>query len=130
MDANKIKDKITPQVLETIFPIERSNDFFEAFYGDSADSHFDIRLGLEKVEESRIILAFHLIQRPGKCLACNMTYGLPQVLDRHPIININGLVSDLASQVGLDPSQVQWKLGNTHEKSSELHTVPLIITFN
>lgn len=128
MDTQKIKEILTPQKLETLFPAQRSDDFFEAFYGDAQDSHFDIKLQLGKIENDRIILEFHLIQRPGKCLACNMTYGLPHVLTRHPVINIEGLVNDLATLAGLAPSSLKWTLENTSEKSSELHVIPLIIS--
>lgn len=130
MNTDKIKEILTPQKLETLFPAQRSDDFFEAFYGDAQDSHFDIKLQLGKIEENRITLEFHLIQRPGKCLACNMTYGLPHVLARHPVINIEGLVNNIAAIASLDPSSLKWTLENTSEKSSDLHVVPLIITTN
>lgn len=130
MDTDKVREILTPQKIETLFPARRSDDFFEAFYGDAQDSHFDIKLQLGQVEENRITLEFHLIQRPGKCLACNMTYGLPHVLTRHPVINIEGLVNDIAAISSLDPANLKWTLENTSEKSSELHVIPLIIKVN
>lgn len=128
MDQIKDKEVLIERHLEALFPLEKSNDFFEAFYGGSEDSHFDIRLAFEGVKNSKLIFSFHLVQRPGKCLACNMTYGLPHVLARHPIININGLVQDIASLLGIDSSGLKWSLGNTSAQSSELHKIPLIIS--
>ena len=66
-----------------------------------------------------------MTQRPGKCLACNLTYGLPQVFSRHPIINIQGVADDVAEAAGsgLDT----WDLGPTREMSRQLHVVPLTI---
>ncbi|WP_028575738.1 hypothetical protein [Desulfonatronovibrio hydrogenovorans] len=128
MDKDKIAQTLTPEALEDLFPIERSNDFFEAFYGDQEDSHFDIRLGFEGIRDNRIFFSFRLIQRPGKCLACNMTYGLPHVLGRHPLINLSGLVDDIARLLGLNHGSINWSLGSTAEESRDLHKIPLIIS--
>ncbi len=129
MDEARVRELMTPQFLESVFPAQRSRDFFEAFYGDSEDSHFDIQLGFEEFRNSELRLSFELIQRPGKCLACNMTYGLPHVLERHPIINVKGIVQDIASALDTNSSRVKWTMGSTLTRSSELHTIPLIISF-
>ncbi len=128
MDAEKIKNLLSPEKLDALFPIARSNDFFDAFYGGSEDSHFDIRLSFDGVKDNCLFFAFTLVQRPGKCLACNMTYGLPQVFARHPILNINGLVADIASLLQINPAALQWKLGSTSPQSSDIHKIPLVIS--
>jgi len=128
MDDTKAGQGLTQKELETLFPEERSHDFFDAFYGGSEDSHFDIRLGFDGVRDNRYYFFFELIERPGKCLACNMTYGLPHVFARHPVINIQGLVADIASLFGLQTSGISWSLGNTTTQSSKLHRIPLIIS--
>jgi hypothetical protein len=128
MDLKKADEVFTPAQLKDIFPWQRSNDFFDAFYGGSEDSHFDIRLVFNGAEDNRLYFSFELIQRPGKCLACNMTYGLPHVFARHPIINVKGLAQEIASLMGVDPKAMQWTLGNTQTRSSELHEIPLIVS--
>lgn len=128
MDVKKAEEIFTPVELKNIFPPQRSDDFFDAFYGGSEDSHFDIRFDFAGTRDNKLIFSFELIQRPGKCLACNMTYGLPHVFARHPIINVKGLAGDIASRMGADPSTLKWTLGETLTKSSELHEIPLIIS--
>jgi len=128
MDEIKAGQILTRQRLESLFPQQRSSDFFDAFYGDSEDSHFDIRLNFEGARDNKFYFSFELIQRPGKCLACNMTYGLPHVFARHPVINVKGLAEDIASVLEIEQSRVKWSLGNTSTQSSELHKIPLIIS--
>ncbi len=128
MDENKVREILTRQFMETLFSQERSNDFFDAFYGGSEDSHFDIRMAFDGTRDNQLHFAFELIQRPGKCLACNMTYGLPHVFARHPVINIRELVEDIASALALDSSGLTWSLGNTFTQSSERHKIPLVIS--
>ena len=62
-------------------------------------------------------------------LACNLTYGLPQVFSRHPVIDVPGLVEQVARQVN-GSGVKDWKLGKTKEVSPELHVIPLIITLD
>jgi hypothetical protein len=130
MDQSKVRQVLNRKILEDLFPFERSRDFFEAFYGGSEESHFDIRLDFDGVRDNELFFSFQLIQRPGKCLACNMTYGLPHVFARHPIINVNGLVQDIAALLGVDPFDMRWTLGSTSQQSSEIHTIPLVVSVN
>ncbi|MCJ7615703.1 MAG: pancreas/duodenum homeobox protein 1, partial [Desulfobacterales bacterium] len=65
--------------------------------------------------------------RPGRCLACNLTYGLPQVFSRHPAINLNGLFEEINDIVNGHARCTHWKLGRTKEVSSDLHIIPLIV---
>lgn len=114
--------------LDHHFPSQRSTDFFEALYGDADDAAFDIKLAFAGSVEKRLNFEFQLIQRPEKCLACNLTYGLPNVLTRHPIINMVGLVADIAQALDVPADRLQWKLGQTETGRSDVHTIPLMIT--
>lgn len=121
-------DCFSQNMLDTFFPAERTEQFFDALYGSAEDGAYDIRLICRGVENKRLSFAFELHQRPGKCLACNLTYGLPQVFQRHPVIDVKGLVKKLAETAGWDPETVTWRIGRTEEESHKLHCVPLEIT--
>jgi len=114
----------TQDFLDSLLPPEKSDQFFEALYGDSSEGAYDIRLECLSVGSKRIVLAFNLIQRPGKCLVCNLTYGLPAVFQRHPLIDIKGMVSKIEAS-GLEISA--WQLGQTEENSPSLHVIPLYL---
>ena len=62
--------------------------------------------------------------------SCSLTYGLPQVFERHPIINLKGLVSDIASRAGWELDDVWWRIGTTESLSSALHRIPLVLIQN
>lgn len=113
--------------LDEIFPAERTDAFFDALFGGAEEGAYDIRLICRLVEEHRVVLAFELHQRPGKCLACNLTYGLPQVFQRHPVLNVAGVASDIAHKLGWPSDKFRWRLGSTEEISRELHTIPFIL---
>jgi len=117
----------TREKLDELFPLERSDAFFDALYGDAAEGAYDIRLAFRAVEPKTLHFAFELHQRPGKCLACNLTYGLPQVFARHPLINLKGLAAQLSGLVGWNAEEISYALGRTEESSSELHLIPLRI---
>jgi hypothetical protein len=113
--------------LDSLFPLERSNQFFEALFGDSDEGAYDIRLTFKEYQDATLFFELELHQRPGKCLACNLTYGLPQVFARHPIIDIQGLVTQL-NQMLDEPVQCKdWQLGKVREVSRQLHVIPLMI---
>ena len=116
--------------LDKIFPASRADDFFDALFGGAEEGAYDIGLVCRGVEAQKAKLAFELRQRPGKCLACNLTYGLPQVFERHPIINLKGLVSDIASRAGWELDDVWWRIGTTESLSSALHRIPLVLIQN
>ena len=78
-------------------------------------------------EERKAELAFELHQRPGKCLACNLTYGLPQVFQRHPVLDVAGVVRAAAEKLGWPAGKVRWWLGHTEEISRSLHVIPLYL---
>lgn len=111
--------------LDTVFPAERTDAFFEALFGGAEDGAYDIRLVFRNADDARLNMAFELHQRQGKCLACNLTYGLPQVFQRHPILNVNGVAQTLAEANGW--GKHHWTLGATEEHSRELHCIPFSI---
>ncbi|MBG0789833.1 MAG: pancreas/duodenum homeobox protein 1 [Desulfovibrionaceae bacterium] len=119
-------DIFTDERLRTIFPPERADDFFEALFGDAEEGSYDIELGYVGHRDAALEFVLRLIQRPGKCLACNLTYGLPKVFARHPVINAGGIAEAVAEAAG--HASATWQFGNTREDSRELHVVPLIIT--
>lgn len=117
---------IDQEKLDAIFPPERTDEFFEALYGDVDEGPYDIRLVCNEIGEDYIALALDLARRPGKCLACNFTHGLPPVFSRHPLINAAGLARDAAAMLGWH-GDVEWEFLPTREISDELHSVPLIV---
>ena len=117
----------TPEKLQELFPAERADRFFDALLGDAKEGAYDIRLVYDVFRERQLRFALELRQRPRKCLACNLTYGLPTVFSRHPIIDIKGLVAAISGLLDGQGRCKGWKLGATVEKSRQLHVVPLII---
>ena len=113
--------------LDRIFPSSRAGDFFDALFGGAEEGAYDIGLVCRAVEPQKVKLAFELRQRPGKCLACNLTYGLPQVFQRHPILNVAGVARDVAAHLGWPAESTKWKLGHTEEVNRELHVIPLVV---
>lgn len=119
----------TRQVLAELFPPERANQFFEALFGDAEEGAYDIELGFDGYDARRGALRFvlNLRQRPGQCLACNLTYGLPEVFSRHPVINIKGLVGEIGARLGNGMRCGDWQLGATRQHDHSLHSIPLTI---
>lgn len=124
MDQVCLVDVFTQDYLDTLLPKETSDQFFEALYGDASDGAYDIRLEFISANDNRIVLAFNLIQRPGKCLVCNLTYGLPTVFSRHPRINIKGMVKKIEEK-GIKVKS--WRIGETEENSTALHIIPFFL---
>ena len=111
--------------IDEVFPAERTGEFFEALFGGAEDGAYDIRLSFQEQQEKSIIFHFELHQRPNQCLRCNLTTGLPQVFQRHPIINAKGIAEKAAQVAGFQ--DFSWKLGNTVQLSEQLHYIPLLI---
>ncbi len=124
MDQAQIEELFTQNYLDTLLPLEKSDQFFEALYGDASEGAYDIRLELISANPGRIVLAFALTQRPGKCLVCSLTYGLPTVFKKHPLIDIQGIVNKI-EQGGLKITN--WRCGETEESTSKLHLIPLYL---
>jgi len=118
------------EALNEIFPAEKSDQFFEALYGDSEEGAYDITLSFREERPKELIFDFNLDQRQGKCLVCSLTYGLPNVFDKHPVINIKEIVNKISGLLGDSVSVKDWKLGNTVSLSREKHQIPLHIKLN
>lgn len=121
---------LSQEALDALFPAQRADDFFDALYGGAEEGAYDIRLVQRSATSDAIVLAFELRQRPGKCLVCSLTYGLPQVFQRHPIINVASVVRGVAELAGWNPQDVSWSLGHTEEHGRELHCIALTIRKN
>ncbi|CCK81033.1 hypothetical protein [Desulfobacula toluolica] len=124
MNQAVLKQLFTQDYLDTLLPKETSDKFFEALYGDASDGAYDIRLEFISAHNKRIVLAFNLIKRPGKCLVCSLTYGLPNVFIRHPLINIKGMIKKIEEK-GIKIKN--WQLGDTEENSNSLHIIPFFL---
>ena len=125
MDANTL---FTEEWTKTAFPPELTGQFFDALFGDAEEGAYDIALRYVGSRGNMHEFSFDLHQRPGMCLACNLTYGLPQVFSRHPIINVKGVVDKIAEALGKEPSSVAWELKPTRETSTALHCIPLVVS--
>lgn len=124
----ELKDLFTQEDLEKLFPKGRAAAFFESLFGDAEEGAFDIGLAYKAHRGNELHFEFQLRQRPGKCLACNLTYGLPQVFKRHPVIDVGGLADEIGNRLNGKFRCGQWKLGATRELSNDLHVIPLVLT--
>ena len=119
----------TDAALQALFPPDRSHDFFDALFGDASEGAYDIVLSFEGYDQAGQTLRFllNLHERPGRCLACNLTHGLPEVFKRHPVINIKGLVAEIEKLLAGEMVCEDWTLGHTIQKGRSLHCIPLQI---
>jgi hypothetical protein len=60
---------------DELLPRSRSDEFFEALFGDPAEGSYDIVLRHADSAENQLRFELQLHQRPGHCLVCNLTYG-------------------------------------------------------
>jgi len=130
MEVKNVKALFTDETLKMIFPAQRADQFFEALYGDVEEGAYDISLKFKDHDpaQKNLIFLIELIERKGKCLVCNLTYGLPEVFSRHPIINIKGIVREIEKLLGKTAEGSRWSLGKTLPVSNTLHAIPLIIS--
>ncbi len=112
-----------------LLPPTTADDLFEALFGDAEDGSYDLELVFVGREGNNLRFDILLRERPGHCLACNLTYGLPQVFTRHPVINIAGMVEKIDAILGKRGTTGEWRLGATSQRSRSLHAIPLIIDF-
>jgi len=125
--ADDYRHTFGDDVLLKLFPDERTNRFFEALLGDAEEGAYDIRLAFTGAESDRLEFEFHLTPRPGRCLRCNLTWGLPEVFSRHPIIDVQGLVDAIDTLMQDNGHCAGWMLGRVREVRPDLHTIPLTI---
>ena len=115
--------------LRELFPQERTDAFFDALFGDASEGAYDIELSFDRYDRAARNLRFllNLRERPGRCLACNLTYGLPEVFARHPVIDLKRLVRDIEGRLGGELVCGDWRLGRTVQQDNALHSIPLEI---
>ncbi len=118
---------LNKKVIDNLFPSDRADQFFEALFGDASEGSYDISLEFRSQGENSLFFEFHLKQRPGKCLSCNLTYGLPEVFSRHPVINIKGIVSAINQSLNGNARCSRWELGSTRNISRKLHIIPFTV---
>lgn len=130
MNDQTLRTLFTDEVLAELFPQERTNEFFEALFGDASEGAFDIKLRYYGYDKDAKTLQFNLDlhERPGCCLVCSLTYGLPEVFSRHPIINATGLVNEIGNKLEKMATCIDWKLGTTIQQEKSRHSIPLTIT--
>lgn len=112
--------------LDEIFPPERTDLFFDALYGGAEEGAYDIRLVCRDVEENEANLAFQLVRREGHCLKCSITYGLPEVFLRHPVIDLWGVAAAVAARLGWS-GDISWSLGKVMDINEDLQMIPFRI---
>ncbi len=130
MTPTELSDLFTRDLLDTLLPADRTGQFFEALFGDASEGAYDISLEFRRGTLERLEFEFHLIAKPGKCLACNLTYGLPNVFLRHPVIDIKGISEKVAAQLADRIKIDRWYCGDTIERTPDLHVIPLYLEGN
>ena len=126
MNMTDAIDLFTKEKLDNIFPADRTDTFFEALYGDVSEGAYDISLEFSRIEEDNLIFEFQLKQRPGRCLACNITHGLPMVFSRHPVINLNGIAKEINTLLNGKATCTGWDVKQTKEIDRTLHLLPVV----
>ncbi len=116
------------KVCAELLPPGKADEFFEALLGDASEGSYDIELVYDGSDGSNLQFNLLLHERPGHCLACNLTQGLPQVFSRHPVIDISGMVEQVNILLGNRARATGWHLGSTEQRSSSLHLIPLNIS--
>ena len=130
MNTDNLPTILNKEELSRIFPKDRSNDFFDALFGDASEGAYDIELGYRGVQNGTLTMELLLHERPNCCLVCNLTQGLPKVFSRHPIINIEGVVREIDVLLGDDMKCGDWSLGHTEQQQSNLHVIPVHINLS
>lgn len=120
-----VSDLFTQEKVKALFPAAKTDDFFEALYGDASEGAYNIKLKFDRQENSQLIFEFHLTKREGKCLVCSLTHGLPEVFTRHPIINLKGITRSIDEILGDEAGCTEWEIGATQSINSDLHTIPV-----
>ncbi|MDO5483624.1 MAG: hypothetical protein Q4F27_01825, partial [Desulfovibrionaceae bacterium] len=52
---------------------------------------------------------------------------LPQVFQRHPVLNVAGVARAIAQKLGWPEESINWRLGTTEEISRKLHAIPFLL---
>ena len=127
MTADRFASLFSADTCAELLPAGTADRFFEALFGDAEEGSYDLELTYRGSDGTALNFDILLHERPGHCLACNLTYGLPEVFSRHPVINIKGIAEKVDEIIGELGQTGAWRLGNTTQRSQSLHTIPLII---
>ncbi|MEJ2057631.1 MAG: pancreas/duodenum homeobox protein 1 [Desulfofustis sp.] len=127
MTSNSLKDIFTAEACAELLPADTADRLFDALFGDASEGSYDLEIQYRTNNNETLLFDILLHERPGHCLACNLTYGLPEVFSRHPVININGIVEKINDKLGDRGQTGVWKLGATTQQSQTLHAIPLVI---
>jgi len=127
MSTDNYAAVFTPEVMARLLPLERSDEFFAALFGDPTAGAYDISLDFEGHKNGNLNFALKLNQRPGQCLVCSLTRGLPEVFRRHPVINLAGIAREVGKMIGHEDEKITWRLAPTRQHSTALHSIPFII---
>jgi len=127
MSVAELSSVFDQTLLNQLLPPEKTDQFFEALFGDAAEGAYNISLAFRQGTPERLEFEFHLTSKPGKCLACNLTYGLPTVFARHPVIDIKGLAEKIAARLDGIYTIERWHCGETLERTPDLHVIPLYL---
>ena len=122
----KVETIFDPSVLRDLLPREQVESFFEAFYFGEEPA-YDLNLGFSGQKGDHLVFELRLTPRPGQCLKCNLTWGLPKVFANHPGLNLAGVVERIQQRLPDGYRVESWQLGSTEERNSELHVIPLIV---
>ncbi len=128
MSADRFTSIFTSDKLTAMFPPDRADRFFEALLGDSSEGAYDIALHYAGSRDDELHFEFQLKERPGKCLSCSLTYGLPHVFSRHPIIDIPSVIKGIDQMLDSQARCGQWRVESTQEAGRQMHVIPLIIS--
>lgn len=109
--------------LDEIFPASIADEFFDAIYGGAEEGAYDIALVCQGASGDEAHMAFELRRRPGKCLRCSLTSGLPPVFERHRLLNLSGLAQKVAAELGWAQG-ADWRVAPVREISEDLHILP------
>ncbi len=127
MSNDPFGDLFTSQTCSELMPADTAEKFFEALFGDAGEGSYDLELSYRGSDPRALHFDILLHERPGCCLACNLTYGLPEVFSKHPVINISGVVEKINEILGERGATGRWELGATRQQSQSLHSIPVVI---
>jgi hypothetical protein len=99
MKLNDIEDIFTKVVLDELLPPNLSDDFFEALYGDASEGAYNISLSFNSYDAEQ----------------------------KHPLINMQGIVENIVKLLDADVKLIDWKLGHTETPAAQTHVIPLKI---
>jgi hypothetical protein len=120
----ELSELFSDDLMKRLMPPEKTAQFFEALFGDADEGAYEICLKYKGGTAQKLKFEFQLTPKPGKCLACNLTAGLPDVFSHHPVIDAKGLAVKIARQLGSRVKADRWHCGATIERTPDLHAIP------